>query len=71
MSKVTIAPTQEPKLDHQLQALAEMMEREEKWWLEPGMDSPQASSTFIDWLTLSECTCYQRWYNQVRLIFVI
>jgi hypothetical protein len=36
MSKVTIAANQEPQLDHQLQALAEMWQREQKWWLELG-----------------------------------
>jgi len=35
MSKVTIAASQEPKLDQQLQALAAFWEKDEKWWHAP------------------------------------
>jgi hypothetical protein len=38
MSKVTPTANSAPQIDANLQAMAEIWEKEEKWWLEEGMN---------------------------------
>jgi hypothetical protein len=38
MSKVTIATSSAPQMDAHLQAMAEIWEKEEQWWLKEAMN---------------------------------